>query len=1182
MKNHFFVLLISTLLLFSCTQKIKIGNNSIDTSNKNRRGEVLFLGNKSKHHDSGKYAPWLAVSLFKEGINVTYTDNIDDLNSENLLKYDGLIIYANYETISVDQETALKGFVEGGKGLIALHSASGCFKNSEWYIKTIGGQFASHSSGPIESIINKSDHQITKDLASFITKWDETYMHKNLNSDMTVLTSRKDVKGDIPYTWIRNQGKGRVFYTAYGHNDSTWTNPGFLKLVNNGVKWSLGNSVQNKISNLNIPKVDIYESSGIQISDFTKRHMVPKMQESLKPEESLKLSQVPVDFDIKLFASEPDITNPIAMAWDERGRLWIVESVDYPNTFLETDGASNDRIKICEDMDGDGKADKFTIFADKLNIPTSIVFANGGLVVSMAPYFLFLKDTDGDDRADVREIIMKGWDKNDTHFGPSNLQYGFNNKIWGVVGSGFTGLSKDGKEYNFRTGVYNLNPDGTGLNFLGNTSNNTWGLGITEENNVFISTANNTHSAYYSMPASLLQRNLLGSKIQSVQKIDGHYDSHSLTPNLRQVDVVGGFTSAAGHHFYTARDFPKSYWNRIAFVCEPTVRLIHNAIINPSGSGFSENDGWNLLASSDEWVGPVQAEVGPDGAVWVADWYNFIIQHNVFVERQAPSNMVLPFVNQPRGQGNAFISPMRDINHGRIYRIVYKKAKPYSPLTLSKNDPISLLKGLNSDNMFWRMTAQRLIVESKNISLIPELYKIIENNQLDEIGLNSPAVHAIWTLHGLGEINPNNAKSLNAISLALKHPAAGVRKAALETLPPSSNSTELILNSGILNDKNLNVRLAAFISIANMPASKNVGEEIYKQSLMTDNESDEWIPQALFAAAIINRDGFLLAANNNNIAQKDKNSLAYKVFEGINKETYTLLRRSTISLIPDVTNKELIIRGKIIKGVRNNEGLIVGQGGNEDGYGLYIKDNRLCASIKQYNQVYNFVSKDTLKDQFNFTFKLIKEGLVELSVDDDLKVKGKVPALFSRSLLKEVQIQRVQNTSNVINGNSIESYTTTSPFNGTLLNGTLELINNPDKNISTPLPQAPTNQTAIIEIKVIPEQMKYDKQIVTVKSGAPVIIKLDNPDNMQHNLIICKIGTKEKVGNAADIMAKDPKAFEKNYIPKMDEIIASTKLVNPGESYFLEFIAPKIPGDYPFICTFPGHWRIMQGILRVQ
>ncbi len=151
----------------------------------------------------------------------------------------------------------------------------------------------------------------------------------------------------------------------------------------------------------------------------------------------MKLTQVPVDFEVKLFAQEPDITNPIAMSWDERGRLWIVESVDYPNTFLETDGAANDRIKICEDTDGDGKADKFTVFADKLNIPTSMVFANGGVIVSMAPYFLFLKDTNGDDKADIREVVMDGWEKTDTHFGPSNLQYGFNNKIWGVVGSGF-------------------------------------------------------------------------------------------------------------------------------------------------------------------------------------------------------------------------------------------------------------------------------------------------------------------------------------------------------------------------------------------------------------------------------------------------------------------------------------------------------------------------------------------------------------------------------------------------------------------------------------------------------------------------------------------------------------------------------------------------------------------------
>ncbi len=162
------------------------------------------------------------------------------------------------------------------------------------------------------------------------------------------------------------------------------------------------------------------------------------------------------------------------MAWDERGRLWIVETVDYPNDFVETDSTANDRIKICEDTDGDGKADKFTVFADSLNIPTSITFANGGVIVSMAPYFLFLQDTDGDDKADLRKTIFTGWGKQDTHAGPSNLQYGFDNKIWGVTGySGFDGTI-NGERQKFPQGVYHFKPDGSDFKFLGRTSNNTW------------------------------------------------------------------------------------------------------------------------------------------------------------------------------------------------------------------------------------------------------------------------------------------------------------------------------------------------------------------------------------------------------------------------------------------------------------------------------------------------------------------------------------------------------------------------------------------------------------------------------------------------------------------------------------------------------------------------------------
>ncbi|WP_448636237.1 DUF7133 domain-containing protein [Pedobacter panaciterrae] len=280
--------------------------------------------------------------------------------------------------------------------------------------------------------------------------------------------------------------------------------------------------------------------------------------------------------------------------------------------------------------------------------------------------------------------------------------------------SGFNGQI-EGVNTRFGQGVYRFKPDGKDFEYLAPTSNNTWGLGFSEDNNVFISTANNTHSAFYSMPASYTKRTLPGLNLNAVQKIDGHYDVHAMTPNLRQVDVVGGFTAAAGHHLYTARNFPKNYWNRIAFISEPTVKLIHNAIIEPDGAGFKEKDGWNFLASSDEWVGPVQAEVGPDGAVWVADWYNFVIQHNTFVPRQSPTEFILPLTlaDQKLGQGNALISNLRDLDRGRIYRVIYKKAKPYTPISLSKNDTPGLLAALESDNMFWRITAQRLLVEKK-------------------------------------------------------------------------------------------------------------------------------------------------------------------------------------------------------------------------------------------------------------------------------------------------------------------------------------------------------------------------------------------------------------------------------------------------------------------------------------
>lgn len=1174
------LLLFAGLIFYGCAQNSSVSsgqkNSSAGTDSKSaRRAEVLFLGHTSKHHDSGKYAPWLSIKLFHSGINMTYTVDLKDINTENLKKYDGLIIYANHDSLPPAQESAMKAFVEGGKGLIPLHSASGCFRNSDWYIKTIGGQFESHKLGTFKNVILKPDHPVMRGITDFTT-FDETYILKNLNPDNLVLGERIDGEVHEPYTWVRNEGKGRVFYTAYGHDDSTWTNNGFLDLVRNGVLWAVGDKVQNQIAALKIPNPDIYNSD--TISHYTKRHLVQKMQESLSPAESNKLTQIPADFEIKLFAAEPDITNPIAMAWDERGRLWVVESVDYPNTFKETDGAANDRIKICEDTDGDGKADKFTTFADKLNIPTSMVFSNGGIIVSMAPDFVFMKDTNGDDVADIREVIMTGWGKNDTHAGPSNLQYGFDNKIWGVNGySGFKGTI-DGKTFNFPQGVYSFKPNGKEFAFLGNSSNNTWGLGVTEDNNVFLSTANNTHSAFYSMPAKYLQRSISGEEnaIQAVQKIDGHYDAHSMTPNLRQVDVVGGFTSAAGHHFYTARNFPKEYWNRIAFVSEPTIRLVHNAILEPDGAGFKEKDGWNFMASSDEWFGPVQAEVGPDGAVWIADWYNFIIQHNVFVPAQSPSEFIMPSKDQPHGPGNAFSSPMRDLSHGRIYRVTYKNGKKNTTLKLAKDDLPGLIAALSNDNMFWRMTAQRLLVESKKLSVVPDLYKIINDQKVDEIGLNSPAVHALWTLHGLGVLDGSNAEALQIVNKALTHPAAGVRKAAASVLPKNEQSFGSLQQ--LMKDPNLNTRLSAFVALIELPASEKIGEAVYQATLDEQNAKDGWLSKALLAAAITHEKGFLAAAEKASL----KSKFSEQIVSALHKEVYQLGRRNTMQFPPDVTGKEITIKASITKPKdKELQGFIAGQGGKDGGYALYIQDGKLIMSVKQHGMVSQVATTTPLPEKFDVAASLSKTGKISIEIDGKQVAEGKAHMLFMAPLSNSVR------TGEDMEGDDkLGSYAGKFGFVGNFQKASLEL-NYPDNN-AVVTEEKPANSVAssvsnatLIELKVVPEMLQFDKKLIQVKAGQKVVVNLENPDGMQHNFLVLKPGSLQKVGKAADEMLSDPKASEKQYVPKIPEVLFSTKLVNSGETVTLEFTVPNIPGDYPFVCTFPGHWRGMNGILRV-
>ncbi len=1121
--------------------------------------EILFLGHNSDHHNSALFMPMLASQLSLEGMNFTYTSNPNDLNEENLGKYDALMIYANHDSITTDQETALLNYVEKGGGFIPVHCASWCFRNSSKYIDLVGAQFLKHKTDTFETEIVKKDHPITQSLQPFTT-WDETYEHDKFAKDITVLMERVEGDHREPWTWVKQFGKGRVFYTAYGHDERTWNNPGFHQLMKEGILWAVGDAVKQKWEpyRKQLPTLTYRDAQGIP--NYEKRSPEPRYQDPLSPEESAKLIQVPVGFDLELFASEPNIINPISMEWDERGRLWVIETVDYPNTVLEDKSTGDDRIKILEDTDGDGKADKFTVFADKLNIPTSMVFSNGGIIVSQAPYFLFLKDTDGDDKADVRKVIIDGWGTFDTHAGPSNLTYGFDNQIWGVVGySGFEGTIA-GENRLFRQGVYHFKPDVSSFEFLTGTSNNTWGLGFTETNDVFASTANNTHSVFMGIPNKSL-RGTEGVRLLGSTKIDGHYAMHSITDKVRQVDVFGGFTAAAGHRFYTARNYPKEYLNNVAFVCEPTGHLVHIARINKNGAGFLEEDGWNLFAGADEWTAPVEAKTGPDGAVWVLDWYNFIIQHN---PTPTPERGGFEGVN---GKGNAYENPLRDKSHGRIWRVVSRQAKEYKPLSLSKDEPDELIEALSNDNMLWRMTAQRLLVERGNLDVLPDLIELASNKTEANV---ATTIHALWTIDGLGAVSKDD-KAQSAVTNALDHPAAAVRKAAIQILSKAGWSEEIVTKHNLLNDPDPNTRLAAINSLVEISSSESLGKKLYELSLEESVKSDEWLSKAVYGVAHQHRDGFLAAFKNANPNYTGAREAVGPTPDAIGFDDSKWQQMT----LPDYIDKNLdgiFWFRKVIDVPASAAGkkAVLSLGPINDSDITYLNATRVGATDRKVSEkrVYN-ISADVLKAGKN---------LLSIRVEDI----GGPGGIYGKP---EEMFLQVGATKISLAGNwKFEMDKSKAPssrnfFEGTTI-GQLFADNNMNRVEAAETTVSATG-TTIIKLKVIKNEMKYDAKTFTVEAGKPVEIVFENPDFMQHNLVIGQIGSLQMIGRAADKIASDPKGAEKNYVPELPEVLFSTKLVNPQQTVSLKFTAPTRLGDYPFVCTFPGHWSIMNGVMKV-
>jgi putative membrane-bound dehydrogenase-like protein len=486
---------------------------------------------------------------------------------------------------------------------------------------------------------------------------------------------------------------------------------------------------------------------------------------------------------------------------------------------------------------------------------------DGGLSVVMAPNTVYLKDTDGDGRADVQKVLFTGWGTGDTHAGPSNLTWGLDGWVYGIVGySGFRG-EVGGETHQFAKGFFRFKPDGSKLEYLRSTNNNSWGFGFSEEGLVFGSTANGNPSEHMPLANRVYER-VRGWSATTLGGIAGS-PGMELAPKvtgdgtvaIRQVDHHGHFTAAAGHRLYTARAYPQEYWNRTAFVCEPTGHIVATFGLIPQGAAFRSRMAWNLVASNDEWTAPIQADVGPDGQVWVIDWYNFIVQHN-----PTPAGF-------ETGKRGAYVTPLRDKTHGRVWRVVHDAAPSTTRTSLAGASPDELVATLADDNMFWRERAQRKLVERAagrpdgGRDVVPALITLVENSSVDAIGLNPGAIHAIWTLRQLGALEGPQADSLAVarVQSALLHPSAGVRMNAVKALPRDAGALHKLAGSGLAADPAPLVRLAVLEALGEWAPSPEAAALVTTMLGDPRTLADPVLTDAATSAAAVQAAGVLPA-----------------------------------------------------------------------------------------------------------------------------------------------------------------------------------------------------------------------------------------------------------------------------------------------------------------------------------